>query len=202
LPISLFLIVTRLTPLGGREYGVLYFDEYLPGVPLLALLLGLLIAPAIVVRWRLTKRLAPFGLSDRFTIPISLGILAMILVWSLTALPIFVRLSSANRYALITLATPPAVCLCLVIANALRTIVGKPTSRLVQAATAMAVLPAYPIAIIILCALTPIYSAGEKRWLAKETLLRIDPNAPDLGAYEFKVTAQKRKEINAITGVD
>lgn len=202
LPISLFLIVTRLTPLGGREYGVMYFDEYLLGVPLLALLLGLLIAPAIVARWRLTKCLAPFGLSDRFTIPISLGMLAMILVWSLTALPILVRFGAENQYALIALATPPALCLCLVIANALRTIFGKPTARLVQATTAIAVLPAYPIGIIILCALTPIYSAGEKRWLAKETLLRIDPNAPDFGAYEFKVTAQKRKEINVITGVE
>jgi hypothetical protein len=63
-------------------------------------------------------------------------------------------------------------------------------------------LHAYPITIIFLCALTPIYSGGEKRWLAQETLLRIDPDAPDLGAYEFTVAAQKRKEINAITGVE
>ena len=202
LPISLFLIVTRLTPLGGREYGVLHFQALLPGVQLLALLLGLLIAPAIVVRWRLTKRLAPFGLSDRFTLPISLAMLGMILVWSLTALPIAVRLGSLNPSALIALAIPPALCICFVMVNALRSIFGNPNLRLVQAATAMAVLPAYPIAIILLCALTPIYSAGEKRWLAKETLLRINPDAPDLGAYEFKVTAQKRKEINAITGVE
>lgn len=201
-PISLFLIVTRLTPLGGREYGVLYFEALFPGVPLVALLLGLLIAPAIVVRWRLTKHLAPFGLSDRFTVPVSLAMLTMILGWSLATLPVLVRFGADNQYVLIALATPPALCLCLVIANALRTIFGKPTARLVQAATAMAVLPAYPIAIIALCALTPIHSAGEKRWLAKETLIRVNPDAPDLGAYEFKVTAQKRKEINAITGVE
>jgi hypothetical protein len=201
-PISLFLIVTRLTPLGGREYGVLFFQALFPGVPLVALLLGLLIAPAIVVRWRLTKRLAPFGLSDRFTVPISLVMLTIILVWSLAALPILVRFGAENQYILIALAAPPALCLGLVIANALRSIFGKPTARLAQAATAMAVLPAYPIGIIALCTLTPIYSAGEKRWLAKETLLRINPDAPDLGAYEFKVTAQKRKEINAITGVE
>ena len=194
--------MTRLTPLGGMEYGVLFFRAFFPGVPLVALLLGLLIAPAIVVRWRLTKRLAPFGLSDRFTVPISLVMLTMILVWSLTALPILVRFGAENQYALIALATPPALCVGLVIANALRSIFGKPTARLAQAATAMAVLPAYPIAIIALCALTPIYSAREKRWLAKETLLRINPEASDLGAYEFKVTARKRKEINAITGVE
>jgi hypothetical protein len=47
-----------------------------------------------------------------------------------------------------------------------------------------------------------MHAAGEKRWLARETLLRIDPGAPDLGAYEFKVAAQKRREINAITGTE
>ena len=31
--------------------------------------------------------------------------------------------------------------------------------------------------------------------------LRSELDAPDLGAYEFKIAAQKRKEINAITGV-
>lgn len=202
LPILLFLIVTRLTSLGGREYGVLFFQGLSPGIPLVALLLGLLITPAIVVRWRLAKRLAPLGLSDRFTIPISLAVLAMIFVWSVTALSILVRFGTENHRVLIALAVPPVLCLCVVGAHALRSLFGNPTARLSQAAVAMAVLPAYPIAIIALCALTPLYSAGEKRWLAKETLLRIDPDAPDLGAYEFKVTAQKRREINAITGVE
>ena len=107
-----------------------------------------------------------------------------------------------NDFTLAALAAPPVLCLCLLFANALRSLLGKPAARLAQCTTAVAVLPAYPIAILILCALTPIYSAGEKRWLAKETLIRIDPDAPDLGAYEFKIAAQKRKEINAITGVE
>jgi hypothetical protein len=107
-----------------------------------------------------------------------------------------------NHFTFAALAAPPVLCLCLLFANALRSILGKPAARLAQCATAIAVLPAYPIAILLLCALTPIYSAAEKRWLAKETLLRIDPDAPDLGAYEFKVAAQKRREINAITGTE
>ncbi len=204
LPILCFLLVTRFTPLGGREYGATFFVFTFPGVQLAALLLALLIVPAILVRWRLSKRLAPFGFGDRFTVPLALAVMAMIAVWSLAALPVVEHLTKAkllNHFTFAALAAPPVLCLCLLFANALRSILGKPAARLAQCATAIAVLPAYPIAIILLCSLTPIYSAGEKRWLAKETLLRIDPDVPDLGAYEFKVAAQKRKEINAITGV-
>jgi hypothetical protein len=182
----------------------MFFVLAFPGVQYAALLLALLIVPAILVRWRLSKRLAPFGFGDRFTVPLALAVMAMIAVWSLAALPVVEHLTKAkllNNFTFAALAAPPALCLCLLFANALRAILGKPAARLAQCATAFAVLPAYPIAIILLSALMPIYSAAEKRWLAKETLLRIDPDAPDLGAYEFKVAAQKRKEINAITGV-
>jgi hypothetical protein len=205
LPILCFLLVTRFTPLGGREYGATFFVFTFPGVQLAALLLALLIVPAILVRWRLSKRLAPFGFGDRFTVPLALAVMAMIAVWSLAALPVVEQLTKVdllNHFTFAALAAPPVLCLCLLFANALRSILGKPAARLAQCATAIAVLPAYPIAILLLCALTPIYSVAEKRWLAKETLLRIDPDAPDLGAYEFKVAAQKRKEINAITGVE
>jgi hypothetical protein len=200
-PIAFLLFVTRLTPLGGREYGVTYFQMAFPCVQIAALLLALLIAPAIAVRLRLGKQLACFGFGDRFTVPLALAVLAMLAVWSLAALPFVERFGTGRHIVLAALAAPPALCLCLLFANSLRSILGKPAARLAQCTTAIAVLPAYPIAIILLCALTPIYSAGEKRWLAKETLLRIDPDAADLGAYEFKVAAQKRKEINAITGV-
>jgi hypothetical protein len=182
----------------------MFFVLAFPGVQYAALLLALLIVPAILVRWCLSKRLAPFGFGDRFTVPLALAVMAMIAVWTLAALPVVEHLTKVdflNNFTFAALAAPPALCLCFLFANALRSILGKPAARLAQCTTAIAVLPAYPIAIILLCALTPIYSAGEKRLLAKETLLRIDPYAPDLGAYEFKVAAQKRKEINAITGV-
>jgi len=204
-PILFFLTIIRLTPLGGRGYGLMYFQAALPGVQYTALLLTLLVAPALIVRWRLGKSLAPFHFEDRFTVPIALAAMAMLAVWSLAALPFIEFLEkndSINGFTLAALAAPPALCVALIFANALRAILGKPHSRLAQAATAVAVLPAYPIAVLLLCSLTPIHHAEEKRWLAKETLLRIDPNAPDLGAYEFKIAAQKRKEINAITGLE
>lgn len=201
MPIVFFLIVTRLTSLGGREYGAPHFLLMFPGVQYVALLLGLWIGPAIVVRWRLGRRLALFGFGDRFTVPVFVAVLVTVGVWTLVALPLVVRFGM-NRYSLTALAGPAVLCLCIVFANALRSIMGKPAARLAQCTTAIAVLPAYPLAIIALCALTPIYPAAEKRWLAKETLIRFNPEEPDFGAYEYRVAAQKRKEINAITGVE
>jgi len=200
LPIAVFLIITRLTPLGGWGYGIQHFQFAFPGVPLVALLLSLLIAPALVIRVRLARWLAPFGIRERLVPLVSLAALTMLLMWALAVLPALERIELSEK-VLIGLAAPPALCVALIFANSLRAILGKPQARLAQAATALAVLPAYAVAVVALCLILPMHAAGEKRWLAKETLLRIDPYAPDLGAYEFKVAAQKRKEINAITGV-
>lgn len=200
LPLSVFLIATRLTPLGERQYGESALHFLFPGVQLVAFLLGLLIVPGIIVRWRVGKVLAPLGLADRFTIPLFGGALTLIFVWLFAALPLLARVGMGSYTVLGVIAAPPAFCLFLAFVNALRSVFGKPAARLLQCATAVAVLPAYPIAIIALCSLTPLYFAWEKHWIAKETLIRINPHALDLGAYEFKVAAQIRKEINTITG--
>lgn len=198
LPIVIFTIISRWSPVSGRDWGISHTTLMLPGVHLAALFLSLLIVPAYVLRRRLVKRLAPFRLSDRFGRFPSF-VIGGLFVWSLFAFPIIkhVRIPDYLIYA-----GPPAICLCLLFANALRVIFDKSSARFTQVATALAVLPIYPIAIVALCLQLPTYHAGEKKWLSRETLLFIDPDAPDLGAYEFKVAAQMRKEINAILGFE
>jgi hypothetical protein len=203
LPILFYLFVIGHTTLAGRDYSPMYMKLAFPSVQLVALLMTLLIAPASVLRWRLSKNLVFFGFGDHFTILPAVVALAMIAVWSLCALPVMERVMMVelmNDFSFAAVASPLALCFCLLVANIIRTILlGKPAVCLVQCTTAVAALPAYAIAILFLCALTPIYFAGEKRWLAKETLVRIDPDAPHLGSYELKVAAQMRKETNAIT---
>ncbi len=65
-----------------------------------------------------------------------------------------------------------------------------------------ALLPAYAVAIITLCLSLPYFLESEKHWLKQDTLLRIDPTAPDLGAYEYKVAARKRTELKQILGIE
>lgn len=200
LPIALFLIITRLTPFGGRDFSVPINGYVFPGLQVTALLLGLLMVPAFVLRRRLIKRLAPFRMPDRFGL-FPVWVFTGIFLWCFMAYPL-AKYAGWNSRTLYLLAAPPVMCLCFLLANALRVTFEKSSTRFVQAATALAVLPAYPVAIVTLCLLLPIYQAGEKHWLAKETLNRIDPDAPDLGAYEFKLAAQKRKETNAIMGIE
>ncbi len=123
------------------------------------------------------------------------------LIYSLVAYPVLVKFG-LNTYTQIGLAAPLVGWLGFVFFNGLRIILGNARSRIIQTATAIAVIPAYPLAIISLCLALPPYHAREKHWLAKDKLHLIDPNAPDLGAYEFRVATQKRKEVNAIMGIE
>jgi hypothetical protein len=98
----------------------------------------------------------------------------------------------------LVMAGPAVIGICFILLRGLLMLLGKSTARIAKVTTAIAVLRAFPVSILVLCLLLPIYQKCEKDWLAKDTLTTIDPDAPDLGAYEFKVAAQIRKEINAI----
>ncbi len=199
-PILVFLYINRLSPVSGRDYGSSYFLFVFPGLHLSALLAILLLAPAVVTRWRLTRRAAAFKFASRFDL-LSLPVIGVMLIYSLVAYPVLVKFG-LNTFTQIGLAAPLLGWVGFVFFNGLRIILGNARSRIIQTATAIAVIPAYPLAIIALCLVLPVYHAGEKHWIPLDKVHLIDPDAPDLGAYEFKVAAQKRKEINAIMGIE
>jgi len=198
LPISMFLFINRFSPVSGRDYGSSYFLFFFPGLHLSALLLTLLLAPAIVTRWRLTRRAAAFQFGSRWDL-LSLPVIVVMLVYAVVAYPVLVKFHLTTMTK-IGLAAPLVGWLGFVFFNGLRIILGSARSRLIQTATAVAVIPAYPLAIIALCLTLPLYHEGEKHWIVQDKLHLIDPDATDLGAYEFKIAAQKRKETNAIMG--
>lgn len=196
LPIVAYLAINRLTPLGGREYSLQHFLFFFPSVQILAILFTLLLAPAVLIRWRLGKRLAPFGIHSRPTL-LPDAMLGLILIWSVSVFPL-IRGVELSRNLLIALAAVPALWVGNIFLNFLLAFIGKPAGRIPRVATATALLPAYAVGIIALCLTLPIFTSSEKHWMKQDTLFRIDPDAPDLGAYEYKVAAQKRKELNAI----
>ena len=200
LPIVLFLLITRLTPLGGRDYGIMYFMFVFPGVHLIALFLGLLIVPAMVMRWRLSRRLAPFGFTNHKASR-SMVVIVLLMIPALAAYPLLVRIG-LNGWTLAVIAAPLALVLCIALVEIIRWLFGKPGVRMFKTTTAIAVLPAYAFAVVALCLLMPVYHAAEEHWISKDTLTRINPDSADLGAYEFKVAAQKRREINAMMGYE
>lgn len=194
LPIVIYLTINRLTPLGARDYGLQAYLFLFPGIHFLAILLSLLLAPAVLIRWRLSIRFAPYGIPCRPGMA-SIGMLCLILVWALSALPILLK-TGISPSVLIAMAIIPALWFAYLIFS----IFWKPAARIARAATSAALLTAYATAIIALCLTIPLFIASEKHWIAQDTLFRIKPDALDFGAYEFRVAAQKRKETNAILG--
>lgn len=198
LPIVVFLYISRLSPVSGRDFSCSHFQFMFPGIHLATLLLTLLLAPAIITRWRLTGRSAAFKFGSRLDL-LALPVIAVMLVYAIVAYPVLlnVRLNDLTRFCL---SLPLLGWLAFVFFNGLRIFFGSASSRLIQTATAIAVLPAYPLSILALCITLPIYIKAERQGLVEDKLIFIDPETSELGAYEFKVAAQKRKEINAILG--
>lgn len=198
--ILFFIYISRFSPVSGRNVGSFYFLFIFPGLHLSVLLLNLLLAPAVVTRWRLKRRAAAFKFGSPLDL-LSLPVFVVMFIYSFAAYPVLVKFNLILPVQ-IALAAPLAGWVGFVFFNGLRIFLGSARSRLIQTATSMAVIPAYPLAIIALCLVLPMYHAGEKYWLPKDKLHLVDPDAPDLGAYEFKIAALKRKEINAILGID
>ncbi len=200
LPILVFLYISRLSPVSGRDYSCSHFQFAFPGLHLVVLLLTLLLAPAIVTRWRLTRRTAAFEFGSRLDL-LSLPVIGVMLVYAIVAYPVLVnvRLNDLTRFGL---SLPLLGWLAFVFFNGLRIFLGSARSRIIQTATALAVLPAYPLAILALCLTLPIYIKAERQGLAEDKRIFIDPVSSELGSYEYKVAAQKRKEINVILGFE
>jgi hypothetical protein len=195
-----FIYISRYSPVSGRNYGAVYFLFVYPGLHLSVLLLNLLLAPAVVTRWRLKRRAAAFEFGSMLDL-LSLPVFVVMLIYSFAAYPVLTKYNLTLPVQ-IGLAAPLVGWLGFAFFNGLRIILGSASSRIIQTATSMAVIPAYALTIIALCSILPIYHAGEKFWIPQDKVHLIDPNAADLGAYEFRIAAQKQKETNAILGIE
>jgi hypothetical protein len=199
LPIAAILLLNRFTELGGREWSLKKFDLLFPSVHLAVMLLWVLLAPAVILRWRLLRRIEPFGLK---CIPGYLSLLALLAISTLAfaAYPIVLKFGLGDR-PLTAIAAPLALWGAVVFFNSLLGIIGKAPQRITLAATSLAVLPVYLAAIAVTPLLLPVYKASEIHWLAQDTLFNPDADAPDLGLYDFRLAAQKRKETREILGL-
>lgn len=193
LPLVSILLLNRFTALGGREWALNHFLFLFPSVHLVATLLWVSLAPAAIIRWRLLSRARALGLSG---LPAITAVPALVgaAVLAIAAYPVVMKFGLGTPI-LIGLAAPVAFWLSVVFGNALHGLIGRAQHRISLAATSMAILPCLSFAIIAVLVVLPVYKASEIHWLAQDTLYSINPDAPDLGQYEFRIAAQKRKEI-------
>ena len=200
LPLAAILLLNRFTDLGGREWSVSHFLFLFPSVHLVVVLLWVSLAPAAIIRWRLLRRIRALGIRGIPALTAAPALLG-VTVLTIFAYPAIMKFGM-DTPVLIGLAAPVAFWLAVVFGNALHGLIGKAQHRISLAATSMAILPGLSIAIIAILAVLPIYRASEIHWLAQDTLNSINPDAPDLGQYEFRVAAQNRKEIREALGME
>jgi hypothetical protein len=219
LPLAYVLAVNRLTPLGGREFGMLGNGMLLPAGHFVGLILLWLTVPILVTRWRLGKRAVGLG----FTKAGWLGWIAVACAAAFVPLIGWAAISQSYapdwRFWMedlgIELPESPGepwrfgvafgflgAPLLWVIFCTFRALLS-PTRRVIHHATVARVLVrVFTMAMLLLAILTIGFKAAENHWFQRETLGRVDPAKPGWSAFEHEVAAQMRRELKEILGYD
>lgn len=199
LPFAGILAISLLTPMGGRSMSLYRLGFLFPFIHYAILLLFLLSVPPLLIRWRMAKRGGPFGLDGRigklsFVFPI-LGILV-----ALAAFPLVAWSKIRGDYTFMLLGGLLGLWQLFIIISVLRALLGKQGLRLRRAIIARAMLPAVALAMIIAAVVLPLFLASAQKRIAKDELTRVASRG--FSRYEAEVADLKRKEVNAILGIE
>lgn len=198
LPLTYAMILNRLTPLGGRDFGLQTTFMLLPAAHFLGLTVLMILAPLLITRWRLGKRAAVFGFAN---IRSRSGWLAA--ACAVAFIPMVGWAACAGSEVGLAVAAGlilvPSLWLLVVM---LRAIFSKPSMLLHRSTSARVLLPVYATAMLILVSLAPIYKAAGQRWFERDTLIRLDPAYPSMTRYEYEAAVQMRKEFRELLGLE
>ncbi len=199
-PITFTLLITRYTPLGGRNFSIHHNEMLFPAAHHLLVILLLLTIPPLAIRWRLGNRLGAFGMAGAFRpfllIPPVIGFIAL-----LFAHPVIQRFSHwQDELIMVPLAMIAGAWGSSILIGFLSIHFGKRELRIARAAALSALPTALSFSIILLAALVPIYRESAERWIARDELTRAVVGG--LSPYEAEVTRRKRIETNAILGFE
>ena len=175
LPFASLTAVICWTPLGGREWGLIKGDGFLPlGAALLTLALLLLAVPGLIAAWRLARRAAPLGLGGGGLLlgwqAVACGLVlipAVGLVEPPTATP---------RWAMIAKGLLLLPLLLFILAASVRTLFGKPGRRLFGSAVALSLMPSYAFAMILLIGSVPLARHAQTGFERQDPMMELGPN--------------------------
>ncbi len=215
LPFFFVMAINRLTPLGGRDFGMLGTSLLLPGGHFLGLLVLWLILPLLIIRWRLAKLAGCFGFSNPSWISGLVVTIAVVFVPWIG----WVGISGSpggfwqNRVGEMLFDMEPdgppastfwwtigllAVPLLWFVSTAWRAVFSRPARLLHRATAAFLLVKAYAVAMWVILLATLAFKATEQFWFEHETLLRTDASTPGWTRYEYQVALQMRKELRDI----
>lgn len=210
LPLCYVLGINRLTPLGGRHLSLSATEFLLPLSQFLGLWVLWLVVPALVIRWRVSKRLAFLqtkkirwadwaALGTAFAFPPVIGWAVLQgsagPVWrsSLMELglePFELRPVSPWFWIALTLLAIPVL---WIFGRGFGAIMGHRdlpaalASRMTRRAMGVAMFCIVPLAVGL--------RWSEERWFRSDPLFGSDPNASSWSPFEFRVATEMRKEL-------
>lgn len=216
-PLVYVMIVNRLTPLGGREFGMLGDMMLLPAAHFIGLIVLWLIVPQQIARWRLAESGAAVGFTrvpwlGWFAVICALAFVPFVgwlavsratpMIWSGWMNDLGFELPATVDGPIkgwITLACL-SVSLLWIMVNVFRTLLSRP-QHLVHHATISRILTSPYVAAMLLLALATMgFKASENYWFARENLGKTDPSKPGWSVYEYDVATRMRKELREILG--
>ncbi len=213
-PFFYVMAVNRLTPLGGRNFGMLGTAMLLPAGHFLGLLLLWLIAPAQVVCWRLSKRAAAFGFPRApwlgWIALASATVFVPLIGWAgitrsfpgfwqgwfeRRGIDLFETGAGPQRFWL-AVAFWGIPVLWITFA-ALRALLDGSRKLIFRATAARALVPASAAAMLVMALGTMAFKASERHWFEREELGKLDPAKPGWSAFEYDLASQMRRELRA-----
>lgn len=208
LPFVLVMVVNRLTPLGGRAFGVSGLEVLLPAGHFLGLFLVWLTLPVQVVRWRLMKRAGGFG----FAKPARSGWLAVTCAAAVVPLLGWAVISRVGDAWLEDFSRWPwqfhaavgcaGVATLWILGSISLAMLGRADRHLNRATSGLVLVKAYAVAMLITALASSGFKASENYWFARDWMSKFDVAGPGWSAIESKISAQMRKELRETLGYD
>jgi hypothetical protein len=215
LPFVFVMGVNRLTPLGGREFGVRGMNLLMPAAHFFGLLLLWLTLPLQMVRWRLAKRAGGFG----FPGPSLMGCLAAVCAAAFVPLVGWAAVSELDRFWLNALQLDPkytsrillpfwaaaalaSLSLLWVTGSVALALLGRSDRHLYRATSALVMVRVFAAAMLLIALASIGFKASERYWFKRDWMSKFDVAGPGWSAFESKVAAQMRKELRETLGYD
>lgn len=192
LPLLIFLAVRYGTPLSRLDWGPRLTLYAVPVSHFVGLLLMLLVWPAAIASWRVSRFGRVFGWPGAGALALSAMISPLVgmLFFSLAVPPgkdsmVFAGLGIAFG----------AWSLAWLLGRGFVSAFGNRDKRMPRQAAARLVRPAWLGGLLVMVVLTILFGAEERRWLARDELTRITPS---FFAYEGEVADQLKRELKAL----
>ena len=219
LPLAYVTAVNRLTPLGGRQFGMIGNAILLPTGHFLGLILLWLIVPLQIVRWRLAQRIPWLGF-PRDSWPGWLAVVASVAFvpligwagitrsfapfWADWMEKLNVALSVLNAaevpwrwWLAVGVLAMPGLWLSFCICSALLI----SSHRLVhRATTARILVKTFAVVMILIALLTMAFKKSERSWFQRDHMICWDSAKPGWTAYEADIALQLKKEMRDLIG--